>query len=111
MFAALLLYPSVSERLFQLFSYQKLGPNELWLEDDYATSALTGWWIFFAVLAGVGIMIIPIGLPVWLWCEIYSVRCCYAAEHDLGPEALYEDLSQSNILPYIQKLLFCQLKT
>eukprot|EP01051_Picozoa_sp_SAG22_P006667 SAG22_NODE_443_length_10453_cov_8.799691_11_plen_804_part_00 len=82
-FATLLLYPSVSARLFQLFSFRQLGPTEFWLEDDYATPAQDETWKCFAALALFLIALIPIGLPVWLWSEIYSVRCIHAAESKL----------------------------
>eukprot|EP01047_Picozoa_sp_COSAG01_P038234 COSAG01_NODE_3091_length_6600_cov_17.518074_3_plen_773_part_00 len=85
-FVALLLYPSVSEELFQLFSIRKLGPSESWLEDDYETPAQDKTWWIVAIIAVGLIMLISIGFPLWLWCEIYTVRCVHAAEWAMNAE-------------------------
>ena len=50
-----------------MFNCQTLGPEERWHRDDFSVDCNSGKHTFVSVLAIVGIVVYPVGVPVVFW--------------------------------------------
>ena len=59
-----LIYPFVSQTVFQGFSCRRLGEDEEWLEVDFHVSCASDAYTGFKFFGLVGVCVYPIGIPI-----------------------------------------------
>eukprot|EP01043_Picozoa_sp_COSAG02_P058319 COSAG02_NODE_7238_length_3103_cov_1.651899_1_plen_644_part_10 len=63
-FIIVLLYPLLCRTCFRMFACQKLGEEEGWHPDDFTIACDSSVHTFFKVMASVGVIVYPIGIPL-----------------------------------------------
>ena len=66
-----LIYPFVSQTMFQGFSCHQLDKDEEWLEVDYQISCLSEAYLAFVSLGMVGVIVYPIGIPTLTLLQLW----------------------------------------
>jgi hypothetical protein len=61
-----LIYPRVSKRIFEIFVCRHLSETEAWLEADYSIACTTSTHAGFVGLAGVLVILVPLGIPAFV---------------------------------------------
>jgi hypothetical protein len=75
-FAFFLCYPTMTQTFFSHFNCRTLSDERKVLEADYSIECATAstddgiWWLLVALLSGVGIALVSIGVPVLMWWKM-----------------------------------------
>lgn len=66
-----LVYPFVSQTVFQGFSCTQLDEEEEWLEVDYQISCLSDSYLAFVTIGMVGVFVYPVGIPTITMLQLW----------------------------------------
>jgi hypothetical protein len=61
-----LIYPRVSKRIFEMFVCRHLSETQAWLEADYSIACTTSTHAGFVGLAGMLVILVPLGIPAFM---------------------------------------------
>ena len=66
-----LIYPFVSQTVFQGFSCRQLEEEEEWLEVDYQISCLSDEYVAFVGFGIIGVCVYPLGVPTLTLLQLW----------------------------------------
>jgi len=66
-----IMYPMISQQAFLIFQCEQIGPSAYYLVADLRLECYTEEWNFYAILAGVSIVVYAIGIPVFCFLILY----------------------------------------
>jgi hypothetical protein len=69
-----LVYPVVSQTVFQSFKCQRLGAEHEFLQVDFQTDCNTGGYITLIIVAVVMVLVYPVGIPAALFTLMWQNR-------------------------------------